>query len=108
MSNNIEFYQLCSINTTADQFIEAGFKVISFGTIKREIMNILGDKYTAHEYNLYNNIIGGNEKMKRIYDQLEKIVFKESRGGKNYQSIGWENGNSYLRYHSGIIYKWFK
>ena len=40
--------------------------------------------------------------------ELNKIVFKESRGGKNFYSVGWENGNSYLRYHSGIGYRWFK
>ena len=50
----------------------------------------------------------GQPDLDLINKELNKIVFKESRGGKNFYSVGWENGNSYLRYHSGIGYRWFK
>ena len=55
-----------------------------------------------------NKNINYGAAMQTLNNNLSKIVFKESRGGSGYTSIGWENGESYLRYHSGIFYKWFK
>lgn len=104
-----EFYEISSITATAEDFISNGFTVISFGQVKKVLMGILGDEETAHEHHLYNYpFTNDNEKLNSLSLKLQNIVFKESRGGGGKTVIGWENGESYLRYHSGIIYKWFK
>lgn len=103
-----EFWEINGINTTNDDFEKAGFKVISFGMVKKELMAILGDIETASKYHNWNKITEPkNKEMNELNDKLSKIVFKESRGSKNCKAIGWENGESYLRYHSGIFYRWF-
>lgn len=108
MGTKKEFYQIAGINTTSQDFINEGFKVISFGSVKNEIMAILKDKGTADKFHQWNEFIEpNNAEMKAIQRQLNNIVFKESRGGDGKTVIGWENGESYLRYHSGIFYKWF-
>jgi hypothetical protein len=101
------FYQLNSIEATPETFTNEGYRVINFGMVKKEIVSILGNKETAIRFHLYNDITDNDPEMKDIKNRLELIVFKESRGDSNSRAIGWENGNSYLRYHSGIIYKWF-
>jgi len=108
MEKNKEFYQICGINATNEDFEKNGFRVISFGAVKREIMSILKTRELAYAHHLYNSLCGINEEFEAIDRQLENIVFKESRGGGGRVSIGWENGKRYLDYHSGVIYKWFK
>jgi len=104
-----EFWELSGLDTTKEDFGNAGFKVINFGMVKTELMKILGDIETAEKYHLWNKFTEPkNKEMQTLNNNLSKIVFKESRGGSGYTSIGWENGESYLRYHSGIFYKWFK
>ena len=104
-----EFHELSNPRNTKEVFINEGYQVISFGSVKKVLMDILKDKETANKYHLWNEILEpNNEEMIKIERQLENIVFKESRGGKNCYSIGWENGSSYLRYHSGIHYKWYR
>jgi len=104
-----QFWELSGLNTTKEDFENAGFKVINFGMVKTELMKILGDIETAEKYHLWNKFTEPkNKEMQTLNNNLSKIVFKESRGGSGYTSIGWENGESYLRYHSGIFYKWFK
>ena len=109
--NTIEkkpFYLIAGTNATAEDFTKEGYKVISFGQVKKEIMTILKDKETAYSFHEWNEFINPeNTKMKEIQSQLNNIVFKESRGGGQKTVIAWEDGESYLRYHSGIIYKWF-
>ena len=109
MTNKKEFYLITGINTTAEDFTKEGYKVISFGQVKKEIMTILKDERTALNYHNWNEFLNPeNLEMKELNTQLQNIVFKESRGGRGRQVIGWENGESYLRYHSGVIYNWFK
>lgn len=104
-----EFWELNSLDATNETFEKEGYKVISFGAVKKELMAILKDTETAYKYQKWNNILEPNNiEMLNLENELKNIVFKESRGGKGFYSIGWENGESYLRYHSGIIYKWFK
>lgn len=104
-----EFWELNGLNTSKEDFEANGFKVINFGMVKTELMKILVDEETANKYHLWNSIIEpDNKEMKAINEKLSQIVFKESRGGGGYTVIGWENGESYLRYHSGIFYRWFK
>ena len=104
-----EFWEISGINTTKEDFENAGFKVINFGMVKTELMKVLSDMGTAEKYHLWNNITDpDNKDMQELNNKLSRRVFKESRGGGGYTVIGWENGESYLRYHSGIIYKWFK
>ena len=104
-----QFYQICGIDTTATDFINEGYQVINIGMVKSSIMEILKDKETANKYHLWNEITEPtNNEMLLLKRKLETIVFKESRGNSQNRAIGWENGESYLRYHSGIIYKWFK
>lgn len=102
------FYLINSIDAKADDFTKEGYKVISFGQVKAEIMNVLKDKETAIKYHNWNEVsTPDNLQMKEIKNQLENIVFKESRGGGGRTAISWEDGESYLRYHSGIVYKWY-
>lgn len=104
-----EFWELSGLNTTKEDFENNGFKVINFSMVKTELMKILSDGQTAEKYHLWNDIIEpDNLEMKTIKEKLSKIVFKESRGGGGRFVIKWENGEGYLRYHSGIHYKWFK
>ena len=103
-----QFYQICGINATNEDFTNEGFKVISFGTVKKNLVDILRDKETANKFHLWNKFIEPNNiEMNNILDKLENIVFKECRGNSHKRAIGWENGASYLQYHSGIHYKWF-
>lgn len=103
-----QFYEICSIDATNSSFEQHGYRVINFATVKSEIMAIFGNGETAIEYHTWNNITDpGNTKMLEIKRQLENLVFKESRGNSQYRAIGWETAESYLRYHSGIIYKWY-
>ena len=85
-----------------------GYRIINFSMVKSEYLKIINNYPLACRFNDYNDIIGGDSEMKLIYDTFQHIVFKESRGSRQYSAVGWENINSYLRYHSGIIYEWFK
>lgn len=98
---------------------------INFGMVKKTYLSIIKDEETANlfhkfckcwydenaeipkESNMYLTKIQA-DKMNEIYTQFETFTFRESRGGKGYTAIGEENINSYLQYHSGIHYKWFK
>lgn len=105
---NKEFYEICGINATNKDFEDNGFKVINFSMVKNEYLKIIKNKDVANRFHLYNNISDNDTELNEIYNQFDKIVFKESRSGGGYTAIGWENINSYLSYHSGIHYKWFK
>ncbi len=103
-----EFFEIADIDATNEDFEKNGFRVISFGMVKQELMNILCNRETATKYHLWNKISDPkNKQMKALNEKLCRIVFKESRGNKYSRAIGWENGESYLRYHSGILYNWF-
>ena len=104
-----EFWELSGLDTTKEDFENAGYTVINFGMVKKELMKILGNIETANKYHSWNEFKEPNNKeMRSLQNNLSQVVFKESRGGGGYSAIGWENGESYLRYHSGIIYNWFK
>ena len=103
-----QFWEIAGINVTPETFKENGFTVINFGMVKKELMKILSNRETAVKYHLWNEISEPNNKeMVELNNKIKNIVFIESRGGGGRTVIGWENGESYLRYHSGIIYKWF-
>lgn len=103
-----EFYLINRIEATSKDFQDEGYTVINFSQVRDKIKDILGDKETAEKYHLYNYpFTQHDERLNEIHHKLEKLAFKEARGNSHKMAIGWENGNSYLRYHSGIIYKWF-
>lgn len=103
-----EFYLINGINTAAEDFKKEGYTVINFGQVKSKIMEVLKDRETADKFHRYNYpFTTDNPELNEIHHKLQSIVFKESRGNSQSRAIGWENGNSFLRYHSGIIYKWF-
>jgi hypothetical protein len=103
-----EFYLLNSLDATPEIFIKEGYNVISFAQVKKEILKILPTKKSAENFHSFNRIIDkGNKEMETIADRLNGIVFKEARGGGNRIVIGWETAETYLRYHSGIFYKWY-
>lgn len=105
-----EFYEVNSINATKEDFEREGFTVINFNSVKQKYMEFIDNRELAHEFHLYHDLTDRDKKphLAKIYDSFERIVFKESRGGGGKCCIGWETINSYLQYHSGIIYKWFK
>lgn len=104
-----EFYMIAGIDATKEDFEKEGYKVISFGAVKKTIMEVIKDRETYDRYNRYNYPFTTDQKdLNELSKQLQKIVFKESRGGGGRSVIGWENANGYLTYHSGIGYKWFK
>lgn len=105
-----EFNIINSLNTTKEDWESEGYKVINFANVKKEYLKVIDNIQLAHEYHSYNDITDSEKKphLKEIHNQFQKIVFKESRGSANHRAIGWENLNTYLDYHSGIIYRWFK
>ena len=110
-----EFYELANDlifcrdqNKVTKDWNDNGFRIINFAMVKKEYLKVINNYSLACRFNDYNNIIGGDDEMRVIYDTFQHIVFKESRGDGRSRAIGWENINSYLRYHSGIIYEWFK
>jgi len=109
MTTKKEFWELTGLDTTKEDFENNGFTVINFGMVKKALLPILGNAETAKRYNLWNKITDPkNKEMQSLNDKLSKIVFKESRCGGGYSAIGWENGVSYLRYHSEVLHNWFK
>ncbi len=93
--------------------------------VKKTYLSIIQDEKTANQFHKFCKIWYDENaeipktssmyltreeanKMNEIYSKFENITFKESRGGGGYTVIGEETLNSYLRYHSGIHYKWFK
>jgi len=110
-----EFYELAndlifekSEKKVHQEWNNNGFKIINFAMVKKEYFNIIKNKTIADKFHLYNDICDNDPEMKAIYNKFDKIVFKETRGNSVSRAIGWENINSYLRYHSGIQYRWFK
>ena len=112
-----EFYELANElafekdqSTIKKEWTENSFTLINFSMVKSEYMKLISDPETAEKFHMYNDITDRAESpdMAAIYDRFERIVFKESRGGGGRSVIGWENINSYLQYHSGIHYKWFR
>lgn len=121
-----QFYEIAGIRTTNEEWQKCGFNVINFGMVTKIFKEYLTSLEFAEQYrefeNAYsfkgtsNNVFWENSKHKfndnlpkliDTYNKFQSSVFKEKRGGKNHYSIGWENLNSYLTYHSGIFYKWF-
>lgn len=100
-------------------------KKINFGMVKKTYLNIIHNEETANLFHKFckcwydekaeipktSNMYLTKEqadRMNEIYLQFENIIFTESRAGGGRIVIGEENINSYLQYHSGIHYKWFK
>jgi len=110
-----EFYELAndlcfekSEKKIHNEWNKNGFRIINFAMIKKEYFNIIPSKQIADKFHLYNPLCDNDPELKAIYDKFNNIVFRETRGNSVSRAIGWENINSYLRYHSGIHYKWFK
>ena len=104
-----EFYQLANkFETTKEEWEQNGFKVINFSMVKAEYMKYINNAELAERFHNFNYLADNDSELLKIHEAFEKIVFKESRGGKYSMAIGWENINSYLQWHSGIHYKWFE
>lgn len=105
LDNSLEKSLIFKPYKEAKEILEKnGFKVIKPFDVKKEFLEVIKDRDTAHDFNLFNPYSNpGKNKLKEIYDKFDKIVVKESRSN----TTQWSTLNNYLNYRSGCIYKWY-